>query len=358
MGVYQRGNQYWIEFRYKGNRYREAVGPDEKLAEDVLSKRRVEIRENKFFPGKQKEMPQVRFHSFAKDYLKWAKVNKKASTCVREISIMRILERHFGESKFIHEITPSDIEDLKSKMSKTCKPASINRALCLVKHMFSTAVKWEKLRESPAKDVKRLKGETKRVRYLMPDEIQTLLLNCDGLLRGYLKSLVTVAVHTGARKGELQNLKWPQVNSDLGIITLLDTKNGERRDIPMNETVKATLEALEKKSEFVFPNRKGQRRIDDAQIQLAFAEALRRAEITDFHFHDLRHTFASNLVMQGVDLNTVRDLLGHKDLKMTLRYAHLSPEHRNKVVSILDKLMERAVPQKRPQVAKLVNLRS
>ena len=199
--------------------------------------------------------------------------------------------------------------------------------------------------------MKRLKGETKRVRYLLPDEIQTLLSNCDGLLRGLLKPLVTVALHTGARKGELQNLKWPQVDFEQGIISLLDTKNGERRDIPMNETVKATLKAMERTSEFVFPNRNG-KRIDDAQVQISFCKAIERSGIEDFHFHDLRHTFASNLVMQeGVDLNDVRELLGHKKMAMTLRYAHLSPKHKTRVVNILDRVMS----QNPPQVGKVVN---
>jgi len=84
------------------------------------------------------------------------------------------------------------------------------------------------LKENPSEGVKYLKGATKRVRYLIPDEIQILLSDCDGLLRGLLKPLVTVALHTGARKGELQNLQWRQVDFELGIISLLDTKNGEK----------------------------------------------------------------------------------------------------------------------------------
>jgi integrase len=87
--------------------------------------------------------------------------------------------------------------------------------------MFSMAVKWKMLRESPVKDVKRFKGETKRIRYLMVDEIQILLSNCEGLLRGFLKPLVTVVLHTGARKGKLQNLKWPQVDFNLGVLPFL-----------------------------------------------------------------------------------------------------------------------------------------
>jgi len=208
------------------------------------------------------------------------------------------------------------------------------------------------LKENPARGVKRLKGETRRVRYLMPDQIQELLSNCDGLLRGLLKPLVTVALHTGARKGELQSLQWPQVDFELGFIYLLDTKNGERRDIPMNETVRTTLMEMERMSEFVFPNRNGVR-IDNAQVQISFCKALKKSGISDFHFHDLRHTFASNLVMEGAELNDVRELLGHKKMDMTLRYAHLSPKHKTKVINILDRVWS----QISPQVEKVVELK-
>jgi integrase len=269
---------------------------------------------------------------------------------------MRYLDKYF-EGKHLHEVTAWLIEKWKSERKDKCKVGTVNRELALVKHLFSKAVEWKDknkipfLKENPTKGVKRLKGETKRVRYLMPDEIQKLLSNCDGLLRGLLKPLATVALHTGARKGELQSLQWPQVDFELGIISLLDTKNGERRDIPMNETVKATLKGIEKISEFVFSSRNGTR-IDNAQVQNAFTEALRRSGIEDFHFHDLRHTFASNLVMAGVELNDVRELLGHKKMDMTLRYAHLSPKHKTKVINILDRVMS----QNPPQVGRVVNL--
>ena len=104
--------------------------------------------------------------------------------------------------------------------------------------IFSKALEWKRIKENPASKVKRLKGETKRVRYLMPDEIQTLLSHCEGLLSGLLKPMVTLALQPGARKGEIQGLEWSIVNFDLRLISLMDTKNGERRDIPMNETVR------------------------------------------------------------------------------------------------------------------------
>ena len=170
----------------------------------------------------------------------------------------------------------------------------------------------------------------------MPDEIQILLSNCDGLLRGLLKPLVTVALHTGARKGELRGLK--------------------RWDIQMNETAKATLQGLERKAEFVFPSPNG-KSIDTSQIQIASREAIRRSGVEGFHFHDLRHTFASNLVMEGAELNDVRELLGHKNMAMILRYAHRSPKHKTKVVHVLNRVMaEKPMSQNPPQGPKVVNL--
>ncbi len=336
MAIYQRGNNWYIDFTFKGQRIRESIGHSKKNAQKVIRKKETEIVENKYLDIRKEPDP-VKFHDFAKEYLQWARANKKTSTCSRDVYIIRHFDKEF-EGKNIQDITAWQIEKYKTRRKEDLKPASVNRELALLKHIFSKALEWKKIKESPVKDVKRLKGETKRVRFLMPDEIQALLPNCDGLLRGLLKSLVTVALHTGARKGELQNLHWPEVDFELGIISLLDTKNGERRDIPMNETARSTLEALERKSEFVFPNRNG-KRIDDAQIQIAFTEALKRCKIEDFHFHDLRHTFASNLVMQGAELNDVRVLLGHKKMDMTLRYAHLSPKHKTKVVNILDRVM-------------------
>jgi integrase len=138
------------------------------------------------------------------------------------------------------------------------------------------------------------------------------------------------------RKGELLGLRWDQVNFEQGIISLLDTKNHERRDIPMNETAKDTLQGIERKGEHVFPNGEGQ---TFANVRKSFDTAVRKSGITDFRFHDLRHTFASNLVMEGIDIMTVKELMGHKDLTMTLRYAHLAPNHKTRAVNILDRVM-------------------
>jgi len=214
----------------------------------------------------------------------------------------------------------------------------VNRELALFKHMYSKAIEWGKVKENLTKKVKLLKGEVKRLRFLMPDEVQRLLSNCTD----HLKPIVTVAVHTGMRKGELLSLQWDRINFEQGIITLLDTKNNERRDIPMNETVKKTLEGIERKGENVFCNGDGQTFVT---VRKSFETALKKSGIEDFRFHDLRHCFASNLVMEGVDIMTVKELMGHKTLDMTLRYSHLAPNHKTKAVNILDRVMSLKSPQ-------------
>lgn len=218
-------------------------------------------------------------------------------------------------------------------------PACLNGELRLLKHMFSKGVEWERCKNNPAKKVKLLKGEKRRVRFISQEEAKTLLSNC----ARHLKPIVTVVLNTGMRKGEILTLKWNQVDFEQGIISLTEanTKNSEPRYIPMNETVRATLKAIPRRGDYVFTNGNGKR---FTSLQHSFESAREKSGIEDFHFHNLRHTFASWLVMGGIDIMTVKELLGHQNLEMTLRYAHLSPTHKTKAVNILDNL-EKAEPR-------------
>ena len=348
MAIYQRGKNWYIDFTFHGQRIREMAGPSRKLAETVLAKRKTEIAENRFLDVR-KELPPVKFYDFAREYLQWAKANKKPSSFIRDLFLMRQLNKEF-ETKNIHDITAWQVEKYKARRKEEIKPDSVNRGLALLKHMYTKAIERGKVKESPTKQVKLLKGAVMRVRFLMPGEIRVLLSNC----AGHLKPIVTVALNTGMRKGGLLGLRWDQVNLEQGIISLLDTKNHERRDLPMNETVETTLRALkaEHQGEYIFCNECGERRDN---VRRSFETALRRSGIEDFRFHDLRHTFASNLVMQGVDLMTIKELMGHKTLAMTLRYSQLAPGHKMKAVNILDQTLSLNPPQaERP--AKVVSL--
>jgi integrase len=180
----------------------------------------------------------------------------------------------------------------------------------------------------------------------MPDGIQTLISKCPE----NIKSIVTVALNTGLRRSELLSLKWEQVDLERGIITVMDSKNSDRRDIPMNKTVQDVLKGMEKKGLYVFEG------ITQPIIKYGFNNARIKAGHLDLRFHDLRHCFASGLVMEGIDLNTVRELLGHRDLKMTLRYSHLAPSHKAKAVNVLDQAWSQISPQAE-DVKKVVSIR-
>jgi len=157
--------------------------------------------------------------------------------------------------------------------------------------------------------------------------------NFSKLLSVFLKPIVLTAIHTGCRRGEVLSLRWKDIDFKERRMLLETTKNNERRVVPMNDTLYGVLKALPVHlgSELVFPE------VEGRQLSLAFHRACKRAGLKDFRFHDLRHSFASYLTMGGENLRTVQTLLGHKDLRMTMRYSHLSPEHLREAVSILDK---------------------
>jgi integrase len=148
---------------------------------------------------------------------------------------------------------------------------------------------------------------------------------------------VETALHTGMRRGELLSLQWEQIRN--GFIYLTETKSGKARQIPINDRLAEVFREVRRenqlKSPYVFCAPDGKRFYE---VKHSFTSACKRAGIEDFRFHDLRHTFASRLVMKGASLKAVQELLGHADMKMTMRYAHLSQEHLRDSVNLLNDL--------------------
>jgi integrase len=177
------------------------------------------------------------------------------------------------------------------------------------------------------------KAPNGRTRYLTEHEIQKLLAACAASRNQHLACMVTLAINTGMRKSEILNLTWERIelDTDLGCnarITLYETKNGEPRGVPLNLAAGAALSALEPEAQKrigrVFKRKDG---LDWGQIRTGFEKAVERAGLSNFRFHDLRHTAASHLAMRGRPLKEIQEILGHKSFSMTLRYAHLSPRH-------------------------------
>ena len=327
MAVYKRGNNYCIDFYFQGRRIQRVVGSDKKLAEMALKKKQVDIARGEFLDVRRKE--KIKFEEFSDTFINiWSKPNKRSWKC--DISNLKALSPFF-KGKYLYEITTEKIEEFKAERSKTVAPATVNRELATLGTMLNKAVAWGKLEKSPAQNVKFLREPKGRLRYLEIAEIQRLIINCSDKLR----PIVILALNTGMRRGEILGLKWKDnIDFQREIIRITDTKNGEVKTLPMNATVKQTLMKISRNpnSPFVFCGKDGQPYHD---IRKSFFTALKEADIMDFRFHDLRHTYASQLVMSGIDINTTRELLGHKDLRMTLRYAHLSPDHKKRATDLL-----------------------
>lgn len=219
------------------------------------------------------------------------------------------------------------------------KPATVNRALSILRAAMRLWRAWGYVREAPRFELAR--EEKGRLRYLEREEAARLLDACRGSQNPYLHAIVTVALYTGMRKGEILGLTWDRVDFARGTLVLVQTKGGEPRDLSMPQavyTVLADLRAARNGAEptgYVFCKPDGRAW---GAITTAFSVALRKAQITGFRFHDLRHTFASWLVMDGVPLAAVKELLGHASLTMTMRYAHLSPARLRDAVGRLDRL--------------------
>ena len=333
MRVFQRTNRdnwWWIDYTDpNGIRHREKVGPSKAMAEDALAKIRTAIVENRYFDIKKQE-EKVLFDDFVNMFIELhATPNKRPRVVRRDRGLIKRLSMSFS-GKSLSDITPPMVERYKAERSKEVAPATVNRELACLKTMFNKAILWNKATDNPVRKVKLFKENNQRKRYLEKEEIVRFIDAC----QPHLKPIVIVAIYTGMRKSEILNLKWKDVDFEHGIIYLIETKNGERREVLMNEVVKDTLSKVQHRGRipYIFIGKDNK---PYTNVRKSFDAALKKCDIIDFKFHDLRHTFCSQLVMAGVDIKTVQELVGHKTPEMTHRYAHLSPTHKRSAIELL-----------------------
>ncbi|MBV6816053.1 site-specific integrase [Xanthomonas campestris pv. passiflorae] len=271
--------------------------------------------------------------SFVREhYGPWAKANQKAGQATIDA-----LAAHFTEivDKPLAAICAFDLERFKSQRLKAgIKPATVNRDLSRIRGALSRAVDWGMLEQHPMRTVKQAKGaDDSRVRYLTHEEERQLRAGLQQREHDrrapHLLPMELVALNTGMRRGELLGLDWADVNlpGKLVTVTVANAKSRKARHIPLNSEAHDTLARWGgggAGTGLAFPSSRTGRRMDN--ISSSWEELCDTIALPGFRFHDLRHTFASRLVMAGVDLNTVRELLGHSDIRMTLRYAHLAPD--------------------------------
>jgi integrase len=309
-----------------GKQICESTGsPYKSDAERALKKRQGEIVDGKFEIRKTVTSP--RFEDFAEEYFEYSKANKRS--WMRDRTSIRNLLQHFKGLK-LHNITPWLIDKYKSSRKEEVTEASVNRELACLKHMFTMAIHWGKAIDNPVKKVKLFREPDRRLRWLTEEECEKLI----NASSGHIKSIILTAINTGMRRGEILSLTWDQVDFARGVITVERSKNDGVRHIPMNSQLTEELEAIKLNAtgNFVFSKKTGE---PYKEIKTGFQAAQKRSEIKKCRFHDLRHTFASHLIMNGTDITTVKELLGHKTISMTMRYAHLSKEHKQRAVDSL-----------------------
>lgn len=300
-------------------------------------------------------------------YEEWVRNNIKSPNSTLS-SIKRCFD--FLMDKAMDEITVGEMEDYRlGRMRNNIQKITINREISDLKAMLARAVEWDIIERHPLQKLRPLKtDDNARVRYLSDDEennLRNALIDREERIRkeresanawrkareyklmpvitedvyaDHLRPMTLLAMNTGMRRGEIFKISWSNIHFSRRQLTVLATtaKSGKTRHIPMNNEVMAVLKKWQKtsKGKLVFPGKEG-KPMDN--IKKSWDKLTNHAALDDFHFHDLRHHFASRLVMADVSLLTVKDLLGHADLKMTLRYAHLSPAHNADAVAKLDR---------------------
>ncbi len=228
---------------------------------------------------------------------------------------------------------------LKDGTVKKISPARVNRYIAALSHACTIAHnEWEWIETHPLRKIKRKPEPRGRVRFLSDDERIRLLEACKEARSPYLYIIVVLALSTGARRGELVNLKWGDVDLGREVIVLHETKNGERRVLPLTGHALELLSTHNRirriDSPLVFPSKRDPQK--PFSIQTGWKNALEKTGIDNFKFHDLRHSAASYLAMNGATLAEIAEVLGHKTLQMVKRYAHLSEAHTSSVVASMN----------------------
>jgi site-specific recombinase XerD len=337
-GVFEKApgsGEWWIRYVDASGRYRREKAGSKSTAIGLVRKRKTEALQGKKLPEKLRRAT-VTFADISRDALAYSKAHKR--TYVDDLAR---LERILGwfRDRSADSITPQEIERHFEQCIEEEKwaPSTVNHYRSLLSLTYRLAIRDGKATSNPARATQHRREDNSRVRYLTPEEETKLRTEMEARWAGHFPEL-DLALHTGLRLSEMYGLDWQDVDLAQCLILIRRGKNGESRYARLNSIALKALTELRKRSDgtgAVIRNLEGE---PLAGPRYWFEKAITKAGIVDFHWHDLRHTFASRLTMAGVGLRATQDALGHKSIAMTVRYSHLAPD-------FLLNVVEKLVPQ-------------
>ena len=334
--LYKRGKIYWCEFHIEGRRFRFSTKTNDKtLAKKIEQTLKSDIiRKQHNMPGRKTKVP---FDEY------WNKYIASDSSSKSNIDNKKFLSAHFlpiFKNEDVKNISVNDIENyrLKRKLEILSMPKNAgkkeseisfrtaNREITILHHFFEYCIKNEIIDKNPVSGFKKL-NELSRLKTLSDKDIEKLIAGATNKLTG---DLITFLIYTGCRKGEALNLKWNDVDLQNDVIAIKGTKTKYDRYIPISKPLKELLSHVEKNQDCLYVFNKNGAKLTD--FRRSFHTACRNAGLKDMHIHDLRHAFASKMVMGGTSLYITGELLGHRTTQMTKRYSHLVPDTLKKAV--------------------------
>lgn len=315
-----------LDYRDKNHkRHRETITGSLTFAKELLAKRKAEIAEDKFFPERQKQ--QLTFVEAADKYFE-IHLSKKKSAKKTKCTI-ECLKRYFG-NKPLARITTAAVQEFYNKRMAETTPSTANRHFTVLNAIINKMLRLKLYRgENPCIGVAKHKENPARTNYLTKEQVRDVLT----YISGRSQEMVAFAIGTGMRLGEILRLDWKDIDLTNNIIHIYISKSGYQREVPIMPSLKMLLLNMQ-------PQPYGKVfTISDKQVSADFKHALKQAGICDIRFHDLRHTFASHFMMSGGSITDLQRILGHSDLKLTQRYAHLSPTYLRKSIEVVNDLI-------------------
>ena len=332
MTITKKKDKYYCRFQINGERHHylcsgaSSVKEAEKI--EAAMKYKIMQQQNGVIP---RELKNITVSKLFNMFLDYSRVNKKSYNT--DVSRVKLILQYFNGQTYIKDITPEKLEKFKTfLLSMGRSKSTVNRYFEVLGKAFQIAVDNEYLQKNPCKTVKKFAVQNYSVRYLTKEEEEKLYK----VLPEHLKPIVTVALNTGLRKANILNLKWEQINFDFNFIEVLENKGNKHIYLPLNKTLLDLFNSIpyEKRNGYVFVNPETNKPYTD--IKKAWTNSLKKANIENFRFHDLRHTVGTRLAEQLVPVNVIKELLAHSDIKTTMRYVHCTNGAKLEALSKLD----------------------